>query len=181
MREGSREKGSGCGGKEVRCSPSPRLALGEQGPLWGAEGPPGASCAQLELGGSVRAPCGEQARAEDAPNIHAPVSFPQNASTPRHHQIPQGTRCPGWLPPAAPRSGRRREEGDGHPTHPTGHGSSAAFGFTIIPRGPAGRGRRHRLARGGGWQAWEHAPALFGLGNVFLMSHIMFFKLCWNH
>lgn len=65
--------------------------------------------------------------------------------------------------------------------HPTGHGSSAAFGLTIIPRGPAGRGRCHGLARGGGWQAWEHAPALFGLGNVFLMSHIMFFKLCWNH
>lgn len=37
----------------------------------------------------------------------------------------------------------------------------------------AGTGRRLAV--------WEHSLALFGLGNVFLMSHIMFFKRCRNH
>lgn len=116
MREGSREKGSGRRGKEARCSPSPHWALGEQGPLWGAEGPPGASCAQLELGGSVRAPFGEQARAEDAPNTHAPVSFPQSASTPRHHQNPPGDAVSRLAAPG--RSQKRAQEGGGRrPPH----------------------------------------------------------------
>lgn len=111
MREGSGEKGSGCGGKEARCSPSPRWALGQRGPLWGAEGPPGASCTQQGLGSSMQAPCAQEVRAEGAPNIHAPMSFPQSASTPRHHQNPpRGLGVPAGcprLPPEAGSGGKR--------------------------------------------------------------------------
>lgn len=111
MREGSGEKGSGCGGKEARCSPSPCWALGQRGPLWGAEGPPGASCAQQGLGSSMQAPCAQEVRAEGAPNIHAPMSFPQSASTPGHHQNPpRGLGVPAGcprLPPEAGSGGRR--------------------------------------------------------------------------
>lgn len=68
---------------------------------------------------------------------------------------------------------------------PAGHApqaASAAFGLAIIPCSPAGRGRCHGLARGGELAGLETRNcSVFGLGNVFLMSHIMFFKLRWNH
>lgn len=98
------------------------------------------------------------------------VSLPELAGSPR--VLPEaagGGRKGGWPPHVSPARHAR-------------HTARTAFGLTIILCSPAGRGQCHRLARGGELAGLEtRNRSVFGLGNVFLMSHIMFFKLCWNH
>lgn len=177
MREGRREKWSGCGGRGDVAGPLRPAEPWKSGPLPGDKGSPGTSMCH-----------GGEARAEDAPNSRAPMSLPQSTPTPRHHQkIPREHRDgAGWLPPVLPEAAGGGRKGGRPPRTPPArdapHAASAAFGLTIIPCSPAGGGRCPGLAQGGGLAGLETRNySVFGLGNVFLMSHIMFFKLCWNH
>lgn len=179
MREGRREKRSSGGGRRHGQSPSPSQALDIRSLLRG-QGLP-RSLPYLPptegRGGQRMLRTAVLRRLFPKSDPHRSIAKKSQGET-----VPKLAGSPRALPEAA---GGGRKSGRLPRTYPARHAphvASAAFGLIIIPCSPAGRGRCHGLARGGELAGLETRNySVFGLGNVFLMSHIMFFKLCWNH
>lgn len=153
MREG--RSGAGAGGKEMLLLP---FALEITSPSRG----PG-------LPGSLAAPCAAEGRRGQGmlPVGCAHVFSARHTHTSASPKGPHGTPRPSRLDAPERSQKQPEEEGqtDGHPTATRAQPSASPS---------AGRGRRHGLARGS--ELETRTGSAFGLGNVFLMSHIMFFK-----
>lgn len=179
MREGRRENGAGMGKETL-----PVLFALLIRSLLGGQGLSRSPCQAHPGLGQLRAPRKGAEGGGCSEELCSHVFSPKHPHASASPESPKGTQCPSQLvPPVLPGAAGEGGKGDGRPACARpGALHTRRAQPSASPSSPAGRGRCHGLARGGELAGLETRNyTVFGLGNVFLMSHIMFFKLHWNH